>query len=101
VVVAPGCYRDMLKVMRRAYRGAAENRMAVGPVAGTDPRIAQPTSTTPSTLRDVLRLCHSLSGVFDAATYTFVAITARIYIAAGRSARWERDESSRSAGSVT
>ena len=28
VVVAPAHYRDLLKVMRRAYRGAAENRVA-------------------------------------------------------------------------
>jgi hypothetical protein len=32
----------------------------------------------------------------DAATYTFVAASARVYIALGNSARWEQDESSRS-----
>ena len=92
VVMAPAHYRDLLKVMRRAYRGAAETVVESG---GSTAR-AVPGSTTTSTLRDVLRLCHSPSGFVDAATYAFVAISARVYIALGRSARWERDESSRS-----
>jgi glycosyltransferase involved in cell wall biosynthesis len=93
VVMAPAHYRDLLKVMRRAYRGAAETVLASG---GSTPQAAVPGSTTTSTLRDVLRLCRSPSGLVDAATYAFVAISARVYIALGRSARWERDESSRS-----
>jgi glycosyltransferase involved in cell wall biosynthesis len=93
VVMAPAHYRDLLKVMRRAYRGAAETMVASG---GSTTQTAAPRSTTTATLRDVLRLCHSPSGSVDAATYAFVAISARVYIALGRSARWERDESSRS-----
>jgi glycosyltransferase involved in cell wall biosynthesis len=100
VVVAPGCYRDLLKVMRRAYRGAAENRVATEQPDTQDRRVARSASTTPTTLRDVLRLCRSVPGVVDAATYAFVAVSARVYIALGRSARWERDESSRSAAVV-
>jgi len=100
VVVAPGCYRDLLNVMRRAYRGAAENRVATGQPDGQDRRVARSASTTRTTLRDVLRLCRSVPGVVDAATYAFVAVSARVYIALGRSARWERDESSRSAAVV-
>ena len=94
VVMAPANYRDLLRVMRRAYRGAAETHVAAkGPVTqATDPR-----PTTLATLRDVLRLCRSPSGFVDAATYAFVAISARAYVALGRSARWERDESSRTA----
>jgi hypothetical protein len=94
VVMAPANYRDLLKVMRRAYRGAAETDVTANEsmteAAGDKP-------TTLATLRDVLRLCRSPSGVVDAATYTFVAISARAYLALGRSARWERDESSRTA----
>jgi glycosyltransferase involved in cell wall biosynthesis len=87
VVVAPGTLRDLLKVMRRAYRGAVEQPVPEeGPAA----------STTGSTLRDVGRLVRQgRSGFLDAAIYASVAVAARIYIALGRSTRWERDESSR------
>jgi glycosyltransferase involved in cell wall biosynthesis len=100
VVVAPAHYRDLLNVMRRAYRGAAESRIAKERRDWVDRRAARSSSTTLSTLRDVFRLCGSLSGLLDAVTYTFVAVSARVYIALGRSVRWERDESSRSAASV-
>jgi glycosyltransferase involved in cell wall biosynthesis len=100
LVVAPGCYRDLLNVMRRAYRGAAENRVATEHPGDPDRRVVRTSSTTPTTLRDVLRLCRSVPGVVDAATYAFVAVSARVYIALGSSARWERDESSRSAAVV-
>ena len=91
VVVAPARLGDLLKVRRRAYRGALENR-ALGLAAGA-------TSTT-STMRDVARLASSgLPGVLDAMTYVFIAATARIYVAFGRSTRWERDDSSRASAS--
>lgn len=89
VVMAPAHFWDLLKVMRRSYRGTAETQVATGESIGGG------RSTTPTTLRDVLRLCRSLSGVVDATTYAFVAIAARAYVALGRPARWERDESSR------
>src|SRR5919106_2540452 len=93
VVVAPACFRDLLNVMRRAYRGATANRVATEPPDRPDWRVALSTSTTRSTVRDVLRLCRSLPGILDAVTYAFVAVSARVHIALGRSARWERDES--------
>jgi hypothetical protein len=46
-------------------------------------------------MRDVLRPCRNVPGVLDAATYTFVADSAQVYIALGSSARWEQDESFR------
>lgn len=92
VVMAPTHYFDLLKVMRRAYRGVAETLE----VSGDSPnRAIAPKSTTASTLRDVMRLCRSLSGSVDAVIYAFVAVSARAYMVLGRSARWERDESSR------
>jgi hypothetical protein len=97
VVMAPADYRDLLKAMRHAYRGAAETQVASG---GSATQAAIPRSTTPTTLRDVLRLCHSPSGFVDAVTYTFVAISAGAYIALGRSARSERDESSRTVTAI-
>jgi hypothetical protein len=94
VVMAPANYRDLLRVMRRAYRGAAETHVAA---KGSMPEAAGARPTTLATLRDVVRLCRSASGFIDAVTYAFIAISARAYVALGRSARWERDESSRTA----
>ena len=92
VVVAPASARDLLKVMRRAYRGNAENRARTLVEGGT--------TTTTSTMRDVARLGASgLEGMLDAMTYVLIAVAARLYVAFGRSTRWERDESSRTMGS--
>lgn len=92
VVVAPARLGDLLKVRRRAYRGAAENR-SLALVEGA-------TSTTTSTMRDVTRLASSgPSGVLDAMTYVFITVMARVYVAFGRSTRWERDDSSRASAS--
>ena len=88
VVVAPARLRDLLKVRRRAYRGVVENRAA-------DVRPGR-AKEAPSTRRDLLRLCRSVPGAVDAATFAFVAVAARAYNVVGRSMRWERDESSRS-----
>jgi glycosyltransferase involved in cell wall biosynthesis len=96
VVIAPARFEDLLKVRRRAYRGVVENRATANEPEQRDRRAAQPATTTPSTLRDLLRLCRSLPGTLDAATYAFVAVSARLYNAVGATARWERDESSRS-----
>jgi hypothetical protein len=86
-VVAPGTYRDLLKVMRRAYRGAADQAEVPG---------APDRPSTGSTLKDVLKLSTtSTTAAVDALTYAFVAVTARVYVMLGRSTRWERDESSR------
>jgi glycosyltransferase involved in cell wall biosynthesis len=101
VVVAPTHYRDLLKVMRRAYRGAAENRVVSQQRNLENPRRASSTSTTLATMHDVFRLCRSGPGILDAVTYAFVAISARVYVALGRPARWERDESSRSLAGVS
>jgi hypothetical protein len=92
VVIAPAKFGDLLRVMRRAYRGAAENR-ARESAEGT-------TTTTSSTMRDVGRLAASgPSGMVDALVYVFVAVVARVYVAFGRRTRWERDESSRALAS--
>lgn len=88
VVVAPANIRGLLKVRRRVYRGAAENR-ALELVQGAR-------STTTSTMRDIARIAVSgFSGMLDAVTYVLITVAARIYLAFGRNTRWERDESSR------
>ena len=94
VVMAPANYRDLLNVMRRAYRGAAERHSDAD---GSVTMSADGKPTTLATLRDVLGLCRRPAGFVDAMTYGFVAVSARAYVTLGRSARWERDESSRTA----
>jgi glycosyltransferase involved in cell wall biosynthesis len=100
VVIAPARFRDLLKVRRRAYRGVVENRAAANGPERRDQPAVRPPATTRSTLRDMLRLCDSPPGALDAATYAFVAVSARLYNAVGATARWERDESSRSIAGV-
>jgi glycosyltransferase involved in cell wall biosynthesis len=100
VVVVPARYRDLLKVRRRAYRGVVENRAAAREPVHQGRQAPGHASTSTSTLRNMLLLCRSPSGVLDAATYAFVAVSARVYNAFGRSARWERDESSRTVTTV-
>jgi glycosyltransferase involved in cell wall biosynthesis len=100
VVIAPARFRDLMKVRRRAYRGVIESRGAANEPKRTDGPSDQPAATTSSTLRDMLRLCRSIPGALDAATYAFVAVSARLYNAFGAPARWERDESSRSIAGV-
>jgi Glycosyl transferase family 2 len=96
VVIAPARFEDLLKVRRRAHRGVVENRATANVSAQVDRPAGRPATTTPSTIRDMLRLCRTLPGTVDAATYAFVAVSARLYNALGPKARWERDESSRS-----
>jgi hypothetical protein len=88
VVVAPARLRDLLAVRRRAYRGVVENRAAAERPGTVD-------DTTPSTRRDLVRLCRRPRGAVDAATYATIAVASRVYARLGRSTRWERDESSR------
>jgi hypothetical protein len=89
IVVAPARYGDLLRFMRRSYRGAAGDTSVAAYDDGSRPG-------TSSTLRDVVRLGRrGPAGVLDALTYAFVAVTARAYVAFGRSTRWERDDSSR------
>jgi hypothetical protein len=70
---------------------AAEAQIAT---EGSARRGAGLKSPTPTTLGDVLRLCCSGWGSVEAGTCGFVTISAQVYSALGRAARWERDESS-------
>jgi glycosyltransferase involved in cell wall biosynthesis len=100
VVVAPARFQDLLKVRGRAHRGVIENRATATESERKHRRAVREVATTPSTLRDMLRLCRSLPGALDAATYAFVAVSARLYNSFGATTRWERDESSRSIADV-
>ena len=99
VVAVPHRTRDLAHVLRRAYRGKAENGVGFG---GAN----RARKTTGATLRDIRRL--ALSGpaaAMDAAIYASFAAAVRLgralETAVGTPAasdRWERDESSRAGG---
>jgi glycosyltransferase involved in cell wall biosynthesis len=91
IVAVPRRARDLMRVLRRTYRGKAQT-------AGVDPH-SRSRSTTVRVLAQLQRL--ALTGpfaLFDALTYTAFATGARLALAlpgAGAAPRWERDESSR------
>jgi glycosyltransferase involved in cell wall biosynthesis len=90
VVKVPRRARDLVRVLRRTYRGKAE-------AADGDPH-DRARETTLSTLRQ-LRLLAAAGprAALDAATYAAFATGARLAFAAALSgARWDRDDSSRS-----
>jgi glycosyltransferase involved in cell wall biosynthesis len=89
VVDVPRRARDLLRVLRRTYRGKAE-------ATGVDPH-NRARETTLSTLQQLR--AHAAAGPYaaiDAATYAAFAVGARLALtAAFAGARWERDDSSR------
>jgi glycosyltransferase involved in cell wall biosynthesis len=90
-VAVPRRTRDLVRILRRTYRGKAET-------AGVDPH-DRSRETTVSTLRQLRR--SAAAGPYaalDAATYAAFAVGARLAVAAPLAgARWERDDSSRGA----
>jgi glycosyltransferase involved in cell wall biosynthesis len=99
VVTVPRRGRDLVHILRRTYRGKAENGLGIAGANRTQ-------ETTGTTLRDLRRLALSGPGAaLDAATYASFAAGVRfgraLETAVGASAapdRWERDDSSRVAG---
>jgi glycosyltransferase involved in cell wall biosynthesis len=95
VVAVPRRTRDLIRLLRRTYRGKAET------ASDLDARAPE---TMPSTLRDLGRLAAAGPGqALDAATYSAFAAGARLALAIAQAgapltgARWERDDSSRAA----
>jgi glycosyltransferase involved in cell wall biosynthesis len=96
VVSVPRRTGDLVRVLRRTYRGKAENR----PASGVDRRANE---VTVSTLRDLRQ--HAMAGpvaAVDVATYAAFAAGARLTLMLAPAARtaiggvtWERDDSSR------
>ncbi|NUR30275.1 MAG: glycosyltransferase [Catenulispora sp.] len=88
-VALPRRVRDLLKVLRRTYRGKAEHHRA---------NAATARETSGGAARDVLKLVRQgPRGAMDAATYAGLVVTARLAYRADRNASWERDDSTRSA----
>ncbi|GAA5183002.1 hypothetical protein GCM10023322_21210 [Rugosimonospora acidiphila] len=86
-VTAPARTGDLLKVLRRTYRGKAEHQ-------ASNPDTAHETSGR--TARDVRLLARSgFSGLVDATVYTGFVVTARVLRRLARNDSWERDDSSR------
>jgi glycosyltransferase involved in cell wall biosynthesis len=89
VVAVPRRTADLFRILRRTYRGNAENRSLTEDSA----------STTPSTLRGLIAAAAKRPGsALDTAAYLGIATVARATLAAGAPAGWERDDSSRGAG---
>ena len=94
VVTVPRRSGDLVRTLRRTYRGKAE--------MASRPDVHGPQSVT-SALRDLARLAAASPGAaLDAATYSAFAAGARLALAAQQVAgasptggRWERDNSSR------
>jgi glycosyltransferase involved in cell wall biosynthesis len=89
VVTVPRRTRDLLRILRRTYRGKAEN-------AEVDPH-DRARATTAGTLQQLRRLATAgPRATVDAFTYAAFATSARLALAfPATSPRWERDESSR------
>jgi glycosyltransferase involved in cell wall biosynthesis len=89
VVTVPRRARDLVRVLRRIYRGKAET-------AGVDP-YNRARETTASTLQQLRRLAATgPSGALDAATYAAFSGGARLALASPlATAGWDRDDSSR------
>jgi glycosyltransferase involved in cell wall biosynthesis len=88
-VAVPRRARDLVRVLRRTYRGKAET-------AGVDPH-DRARETTLSTLQQLRRVAAAgPRAALDAATYAAFAVGGRFALAAPLAGgRWERDDSSR------
>jgi glycosyltransferase involved in cell wall biosynthesis len=87
VVNAPRQIADLVRILRRTYRGKAE-------MSGRGPAPAE--ATTRGTARDIVDL--ALTGprpAVDALAYSALAVGGRLMTRIGRTDQWERDESSR------
>ena len=99
VVTVPRRTRDLMRVLRRTYKGKTEN--GVGFSGENRAR-----ETTLTTLRDLRQLAASgPAAALDAATFAAFAARVRVGLALGTAVgagavaeRWERDESSRKTG---
>jgi hypothetical protein len=90
VVKTPRRALDLLRILRRTYLGNSENRVL--PSQDTE----KP-ATTPSTLRDLMRLARSgPTKAIDAAIYAAMASLARMTLTVAPPTGWERDNGSRS-----
>lgn len=88
VVHAPRRSADLIRIMRRNYRGNAENQATAG----------NSRSTASSTLRDLAKSATAgPAQALDAVTYASMAIATRLALTVADSSGWERDESSREA----
>jgi glycosyltransferase involved in cell wall biosynthesis len=90
IVRAPRTAHDLIRVLRRTYRGQSEQRGLPGHRSG---------SRLPMTLHDLAR--HSLvpsSRALDGVAYASLALSARVALRLTSGSPWERDDASRMIG---
>jgi glycosyltransferase involved in cell wall biosynthesis len=88
-VFAPRSTRDLIRTLRRTYRGKADPDPVYRPARGRH-------QTLPRTLRDLGRYTlRSPAAALDGAIYATFALAGRLARALGPRERWARDESSR------
>ena len=86
VVIVPRQIKDLLRMLRRVYRGNTENRML----------LTSGESTTRSTLHEMIRSATAGPGqATESVLYMAIAIAARLMLKSSASSDWERDDSSR------
>jgi hypothetical protein len=86
-VSVPRRTADLLRILRRAYQGKAENKSLPS---------APGTTTTMSTVRDLGRAAAAQPAeLVDIAVYLALATLARLTLAVAKPTQWERDNSSR------
>jgi Glycosyl transferase family 2 len=92
VITTPRAVPDLVQVLRRTYRGNAENHR-------TTPAGAQ-ASTTGTTVQSLVRLARSgVADAVDVAVYAGVVASARGLRLVSTGGAWERDDSSREVAS--
>lgn len=87
-VMVPRRVRPLLNILRRTYRGNAEQRDTAGPAV-------HPQNSSGSVARQIIRSARDPRSAFDAIMYLGLALVARGLVAVGPAPRWERDDSSR------
>ena len=90
VVNVPRRLRSLLTILRRTYRGNAEQQH----LAST--AVSAPTSSS-AVAKQVVATARSPRSAADAIMYLVIATSARVLAAARPAPRWERDDSSRTA----
>ena len=89
IVTAPRQARDLLRILRRTYRGNSENRLLPGDEKEKEAK-------TSSTVRDLAHFAGSgPANATDAAVYAAMAALARFTVTVSPPTGWERDNGSR------
>jgi glycosyltransferase involved in cell wall biosynthesis len=95
VVSTPRRLGALLTILRRTYRGNAQQHDLAASRTGGAAEPAVGASTSSSVARQVVLSARTPSSAIDATVYLAIAVIARIATALRPAPRWERDDSSR------